>query len=331
MSLTITARSVVTGALRALGVADGTSPPSAEDMATGYAALRELVDNWSLQGLTSVMQDRTVYDLVANRQIYTIGPSTSSPQLSTGTAARPIEIAAAGLLLNSGVSAVVTAGGTGYAVADVLTVVGGTKTTAATFRVTAVSSGVVTAVTVTNSGQYSVFPSNPVATTVVPAGGSGCTLTVTWTGVGPAQPVEIPLAILTDQMWQSISIKDLSNPLPTSLYYAPTDPLGEITLWPIPNTAVNDLVIYTDLLVAQFTSLSADYVCAPGYAKALRFNLAKVLVSDFAVPELVEQRVTRQADQSLSDIKYTNVQMSDLELDPGFTDDARGGYNIWTD
>ena len=59
-------------------------------------------------------------------------------------------------------------GGTGYAVANVLTVVGGTGT-AATLTVEVVDAGVVVGVSVTTVGDYTVLPTNPVATT----GGAG--------------------------------------------------------------------------------------------------------------------------------------------------------------
>jgi hypothetical protein len=75
-------------------------------------------------------------------------------------------------------SATIASGGTGYAVNDVVTLSGGTPVVAATFTVTAVSGGVVTAVTSTNFGTYSVLPSNPVGTTG--GTGSGLTLNVTW-------------------------------------------------------------------------------------------------------------------------------------------------------
>ncbi len=77
-------------------------------------------------------------------------------------------------------SAVVAAGGSGYAVSDVITVSGGTIVTgavAAQFTVTAVSAGVVTGVTLLNGGNYATAPSNPASTT----GGAGtlCQLTLT--------------------------------------------------------------------------------------------------------------------------------------------------------
>jgi hypothetical protein len=72
----------------------------------------------------------------------------------------------------------VTNGGTGYTVNDVLTIVGGTSVSgAATLTVTAVSSGVITAVTITNFAQYTAVPTNPVSVT----GGTGASATFTLT------------------------------------------------------------------------------------------------------------------------------------------------------
>lgn len=78
----------------------------------------------------------------------------------------------------SAVSAVVAAGGTGYVVGDVVTVSGGTFTTAATFTVTGVTGGVVDTVALAEEGRYSTTPGNPAATTG--GTGTGLTLTVTY-------------------------------------------------------------------------------------------------------------------------------------------------------
>ena len=72
----------------------------------------------------------------------------------------------------------VTAGGTGYAVNDILTVSGGSFTTPAKFKVTAVAAGIVTAVVNATVGAYSTGPGNPASTSG--GSGSGCTLTINW-------------------------------------------------------------------------------------------------------------------------------------------------------
>lgn len=91
----------------------------------------------------------------------------------------------------------IAAGGTGYVLGDVLSLSGGTHTTTATVTVTAVSSGAVTAVSVTQPGVYSATPSNPVSTTG--GTGTGCTLTVTWGG--GALAVNNGINVFTDAMY----------------------------------------------------------------------------------------------------------------------------------
>jgi hypothetical protein len=80
-------------------------------------------------------------------------------------------------------AASVSAGGTGYAVGDIVTLGGGTFTQAAQAKVTSVSGGVVTGLLIYFIGiGYTATPSNSVSTTG--GSGSGLTITATWsTGV----------------------------------------------------------------------------------------------------------------------------------------------------
>jgi hypothetical protein len=64
-------------------------------------------------------------------------------------------------------------GGTGYTNGDVLTASGGTGASA-TFTVTSVSSGVITAITVLNNGSYTAIPTSPASVT----GGTGLSATI---------------------------------------------------------------------------------------------------------------------------------------------------------
>lgn len=86
---------------------------------------------------------------------------------------------ASGSVTNIGVvTATVSAGGSGYAVGNVLTISGGTSTTAATVTVATVSSGAVLTVTISNAGAYTAVPTNPAATTG--GAGSGATFTLSF-------------------------------------------------------------------------------------------------------------------------------------------------------
>ena len=77
--------------------------------------------------------------------------------------------------------AVIESGGSAYTVNDVLTVQGGTFTTAAQLTVTSIDGGgAVTGVSITNPGSYSVNPTNPVS--VTGGTGTGATFRLTLSG-----------------------------------------------------------------------------------------------------------------------------------------------------
>jgi hypothetical protein len=106
------------------------------------------------------------------------GSYTSIPSvaISAPTTAGGVQATASAAMFIQTVS--IVNGGTGYAVGNVLTVVGGTVITAATLTVSSVSAGVITGVTVTTGGtSYTVLPSNPVS--VTGGAGSGATFNVT--------------------------------------------------------------------------------------------------------------------------------------------------------
>jgi hypothetical protein len=82
-------------------------------------------------------------------------------------------------------SAVVFNGGTGYAVGNVLTVSGGSPTTAAQLTVTSVSGGVITGVSVSTGGSYS-YGGNPYNCASVSGGsGTGATFILKFSAYGP--------------------------------------------------------------------------------------------------------------------------------------------------
>lgn len=74
----------------------------------------------------------------------------------------------------------IAGGGSGHAVGDVVPIAGGTSTTTASIRVTAVSSGVITGLEFAEPGVYSVKPSNPVAQGTSSGSGTGATFVVIW-------------------------------------------------------------------------------------------------------------------------------------------------------
>lgn len=121
---------------------------------------------------------------------YTVDPTTTTGNAQSGTsgsgtgATFDLTFSAPVWALNrrsqKAISATVAAGGTGYAVNDTITLLGGVvggDGSAATFNVDSVSGGVVTAVSLVSEGLYEERPADAVSTT---GGGAGCTLNVTF-------------------------------------------------------------------------------------------------------------------------------------------------------
>ena len=123
----------------------------------------------------------------------TTGPITAVSIVTSGnysvTPGNPVAVATGSATFNvvwtpkELLYATVSTAGTGYAVGDILTISGGTCTTAATVMVSAISGGLVTGpivtVAVVNPGKYTVLPTSP--NTPTGGNGSACALTLFFT------------------------------------------------------------------------------------------------------------------------------------------------------
>jgi hypothetical protein len=103
-------------------------------------------------------------------------------------------------------------GGTGYAVGNLLTIQGGTPTTATQLTVTAVSSGAITSVSISTAGSYGygLTPNNPA--TVTGGAGTGAKFVLGYTSYGPT------VQALTDEAGNIDTTIGNSTSLQISLY-----------------------------------------------------------------------------------------------------------------
>lgn len=147
---------------------------------------------------------------------------------------------------------------------------------------------------------------------------------------GTSPTVELPRALLTDDAYQAIQIKDLTNPLFTAVYYNPTyaSGYGSVTLWPVPNTADNSIALYRLEQLPLFTSSTASYDIPEGADEAMEYQLALRLGPVYTVP--VSPDVRQMATAAYGAFKRANLPLSDLPQDPAFVSDPRTGYNIVT-
>jgi hypothetical protein len=139
-------------------------------------------------------------------------------------------------------------------------------------------------------------------------------------------PVEVYLDVGTEAAYVGQSMKTLTGATPQMVSYTRGAPLGDLWVWPVPTVATS-LVLYWREAVTQFPDLVTPVALLPGYAKALRTNLALELAPEFGRP--VDPMVLKLATESLADVKRANLPWVEIGIDPALT----GGpaYNILTD
>jgi len=139
-------------------------------------------------------------------------------------------------------------------------------------------------------------------------------------------PAEVYLEVVSDQAYVGQPVKTLTGATPQIVSYTRGAPLGELWVWPVPTASVT-LVLYWREPVQQFPDLVTAVDLLPGYAKALRCNLALELAPEFG--RQVDPFVLQLARESLADVKRANLPYVEIGIDPALTGD--GGYNILTD
>ncbi len=236
-------------------------------------------------------------------------------------------IVGAGLLLNgldaavsvtitrSGYTATVTQTAHGLAVGDETLIAGATQLDYNGLQTVA-------SVPTANTFTYTVQ-----GTPVTPATGTITAAALT------DQPVEIPRTVITDDGYQAIQIKSLSNAQFTNVYYNPTFPFGTVFLWPKPNTDENQLVLYLQSAFAGFADLTTDYAFPdlPGYTEAIEYNLSIRLAAPYGRKSDEYPDVVALARETLGLIKRANTELVDVPTDAQLlTRNRRGGYNINT-
>lgn len=147
-------------------------------------------------------------------------------------------------------------------------------------------------------------------------------------------PLELPMGRpLTFDQWQGIRIKSQTGPHPTRMYFdhAFAAGLGTLSFHPIPTGGDVDVALY--LMVPAITTILAGttYNLRPGYAKAIKTNLALELAEELGLE--VSERFERRAREALGAIKRGNIRPQQSQMRPEFMMGNRAGrrtFNIRT-
>lgn len=149
---------------------------------------------------------------------------------------------------------------------------------------------------------------------------------------GASTLTELPIRLFTNDEWAAIRQKSLQSALSQGIWYDYTWSAGlaRIFPWPIPNVGTTQLVLYTPTALVQFADqTSTDYTFPPGYARALRYNLAVELAPEWGRP--LDPVVAAIAAESKATIKRANIRIQALRCDPALLRSGGGAYNWRTD
>ena len=119
--------------------------------------------------------------------------------------------------------------------------------------------------------------------------------------------LDYPIAILNLENYEMIGLKTLNGPWPKALYYQPSDPLGNIFVWP--NPAQGEMHIFISTLFTRYTSINDPIILPQGYTMALRWCLAERLMPMYGKASATQiQLINTFAGGAKATIKRTNMK-----------------------
>jgi hypothetical protein len=144
----------------------------------------------------------------------------------------------------------------------------------------------------------------------------------------PAQPLEIPMEILTLDGWRSIPQKNVTSVFPLMLYYdaAYNAGLGNVNVYPVPQV-VNIVRLFLWQTFSQFATVTDSVAFPPGYLKAIQYNLARELAMRFPERANMNAASMQEAVDAKAAIKSLNVPMLDLACDEALINRPGGMWN----
>ncbi len=321
-----TAQTIIDGAFDLCGIKQAGESMSSTDNTDALRRLNNFIQILNNQNLVSAFQAREVWPLTADKGTYTIGPGGDFDTT------RPLSLDGVAILQSPTITSSLSI--TAVSTTNDTFTVAGDQTALFTNGSEFVVSG-----STGNDGCYTVSSSAFSVSTVITcveavfnatADGSIAVFTAS------SSTVEIPRTLYTNAAWQGVQVKSLTNSLPTGIYFSPnySRGLATLTCWPIPDIATNALVLYRANQLATFADLATtSYEIPAGFEEVLEYGLAMRLGTPYAIsnPE-VKADIQRIYASSMAVVKRTNQmqQLSDMQIDPAWTHDRRGYYNINT-
>lgn len=161
--------------------------------------------------------------------------------------------------------------------------------------------------------------------TIGPAGNWNTTRPVRISGsaICTFNGVDFPVDQIGQNEYDLIGLKTQQQPIVEKLLYVNANPLGLITLWPVPSQIVN-IGINTDRVLSAVADTSTAMVFPPGYMLMMRYMLAVLCAPDYG--KAVPPEIAGVATSSLAAVKRANKVKRVMSFDGALVD---SGPAIW--
>lgn len=117
--------------------------------------------------------------------------------------------------------------------------------------------------------------------------------------------ISTPVRVITQDEYDDIGLKSLSQPIVEQILYVNSFPLGKITCYPVPSEAVV-LNLDTKRLLAGPLTLQSQIIMPPGYLRMFRYNLGVDLWPEYTNTTTDIASIKQIAKESLGKVKNSN-------------------------
>jgi hypothetical protein len=143
---------------------------------------------------------------------------------------------------------------------------------------------------------------------------------------------DTPLDIVSRELYDDKGDKT-SAATPAILFYDPgatqqANQTGTVKLYPTPDASYS-LVMTSEKPFTAFTDINTSVTFAPGYKRAIIYNLAIELAPEYGATASAE--VVKIAKESLETLENINIRNKETASKLHFPGQLSGGYNIETD
>ena len=144
-----------------------------------------------------------------------------------------------------------------------------------------------------------------------------------------ANPIDIPMSVLSPNEWGDIRSKYVSSAIPRFIFLNGDWPVATIFIWPVPQVNDTELILNFGTPLTSTVTLDDIEAHPPAYRQAIRYNLAVLLAAEFG--REAPPAVVAQAYKSKNLIAQNNQNIDRLDFDSAIQGTRQGRYWIGDD